>query len=81
MPSTEYVAALVAFYEGRLDDALTQLDAIGGGLPWFYEAPALRGDILVARATERSNRSDREGARADFEAGPLIRYQKDAGWP
>ena len=44
------VAALVAFYEDRFEDALKQLDTIGTGLPWFYEAPALRGDILVARA-------------------------------
>ncbi len=69
VPSAAYVAALVAFYEGRLDDALKELDTIGTGLPWFYEAPALRGDILAARATEQSNRSEREGARADFEAG------------
>jgi serine/threonine-protein kinase len=69
LPSTAYVAALVAFYEDRLDDALKQLDSIGSGLPWFYEAPALRGDILVARASRRLNDGDREGAVADFEAG------------
>jgi eukaryotic-like serine/threonine-protein kinase len=69
VPSREYVAALVAFYEDRFDEALKQLDAIGGGLPWFYEAPALRGDILVARAAQRSERGDREGAVADFDAG------------
>jgi serine/threonine-protein kinase len=69
VPSREYVAALVAFYEDRFDDALKQLDSIGGGLPWFYEAPALRGDILVARAAQRSDRGDREGAVADFDAG------------
>jgi serine/threonine-protein kinase len=69
VPSTAYVEALVALYEGRLDDALKQLDTIGGGLPWFYEAPALRGDIFMARAAERSNRSEREGALADLEAG------------
>jgi eukaryotic-like serine/threonine-protein kinase len=69
VPSAEYVAALVAFYEGRLDDALARLDAIGVGLPWFYEAPALRGDVLEARASRRWNEGDREGALADFEAG------------
>jgi serine/threonine-protein kinase len=68
VPSTAYVEALVALYEGRLDDALKQLDTIGGGLPWFYEAPALRGDILLARATERRDQGDRAGARADFAA-------------
>ena len=69
VPSAEYVAALVAFYEGRYEDALQQLDAIGGGLPWFYEAPALRGDVLEARAARRWDGGDREGAHADFEAG------------
>jgi serine/threonine-protein kinase len=69
VPSADYVAALVAFYEGRLDDALGRLDAIGVGLPWFYEAPALRGDVLEARAARRWQEGDREGALADFEAG------------
>ena len=69
VPSTEYVAALVAYYEGHLDEALVRLDAIGVGLPWFYEAPALRGDVLEARATRRWDAGDREGALADFEAG------------
>jgi serine/threonine-protein kinase len=69
IPSAEYVAALLAFYEGRLDDALGHLDAIGGGLPWFHEAPALRGDILLTRALARRNEGDRAGARADFDAG------------
>ncbi|XXF76238.1 protein kinase [Myxococcaceae bacterium GXIMD 01537] len=69
VPSLEYVEALVAFYEGRLDDALVRLDAIGGRLSWFHEAPTLRGDILGARAYKRWNAGDAEGARADFEAG------------
>jgi serine/threonine-protein kinase len=69
VPSTEYVAALVAFYEGHLDEALEHVDAIGGGLPWFYEAPELRGDILLARARDLRDQGDRERARREFEAG------------
>ncbi|WP_437291219.1 protein kinase domain-containing protein [Sorangium sp. So ce406] len=69
VPSEAYVSALLAFYEGRLEDALARLDAMDGGLPWFYEAPALRGDVLLARASQRWNRGEREGALADFEAG------------
>ncbi len=69
VPSPEYVAALLAFYEDRLDEALTWLDAMKDRLPWFHEAPQLRGDILQARATRRWNQGDREGALADFEAG------------
>jgi eukaryotic-like serine/threonine-protein kinase len=67
--SSEYVAALIAFYEDDFDGALAKLDAMGNRLPWFYEAPQLRGDILQARAMRRWNQGDLEGARADFEAG------------
>jgi eukaryotic-like serine/threonine-protein kinase len=69
VPSAGYVAALVAFYEGKLDDALHHLDAIGAGLAWFYEAPELRGDILLARALALRDRGERAQARLDFEAG------------
>jgi tetratricopeptide (TPR) repeat protein len=68
VPSTEYVAALIAFYEDRLEEALVHLDAISE-LPWRYEVPALRGDIFLARASRRSNQGDRQGALADFAAG------------
>ncbi|WP_395825514.1 protein kinase [Archangium minus] len=66
-PSAEYVAALVAFHEGRLDDALAQLDAMSGKLPWFYEAPMLRGDILLARVYKHERNVDEK--KADLDAG------------
>jgi len=69
VPSPEYFAALKAYYAGHLDEALHHLDAIGGGLPWFYEAPELRGDILLARGLGLSDQGNRERARADFKAG------------
>ncbi|MFY0572003.1 protein kinase domain-containing protein [Archangium lansingense] len=69
VPSAAYVAALLAFYENRWDEALAQLDAIGTELSWFYEAPKLRGDILLARALRHWNQGKHEGALADFEAG------------
>jgi serine/threonine-protein kinase len=69
VPSIRYVAALLAFYEDRFDEALTHLGAMKDHLPWFHEAPLLRGDILQARATRRWNQGDRQGALADFEAG------------
>ncbi|MBF5045003.1 protein kinase [Aggregicoccus sp. 17bor-14] len=69
VPSRPYVTALLAFYEGRLDEALRQLDTEGGAPPWFYEAPTLRGDVLVARAMQHWNQGEREAALADFEAG------------
>ncbi|AEI62805.1 protein kinase domain-containing protein [Corallococcus macrosporus] len=67
--SPEYLAALIAFYEDRLDDALARLDAMGPPRAWFHEALQLRGDILRTRASRRWNKGDRDGARADFDAG------------
>ncbi|ADO68113.1 serine/threonine-protein kinase [Stigmatella aurantiaca] len=69
VPSTEYVAALLSFYEGRFDDALARLDAMGNRLPWFYEAPLLRGDILQARAARHWNQGEGEEAKKDLEEG------------
>ena len=53
VPSTEYVAALIALHEERFEEALALLDTTGPHLPWFYEAPLLRGDILRTRAARR----------------------------
>ncbi len=61
--------ALLAFFEGRHEEALAHLDAMGGARPWFYEAPLLRGDILLARATSRWSQGERDGAQADLDAG------------
>ncbi|HLL83844.1 MAG TPA: protein kinase, partial [Longimicrobium sp.] len=69
VPSEDYLAALLAFHEDRHEDALSRLEAAAGKLPWFYEAPQLRGDVLVARAYRRWDAGDGAGARADFDAG------------
>nr|WP_216622683.1 serine/threonine-protein kinase [Corallococcus exercitus] len=61
-----FVKALFAFYEDRPEDALALLDAPGTQSPWFYEAPLLRGDILLARAMRRWNGGDRAGSQADL---------------
>ncbi len=71
VPAPAYVAALLAFYEDRFDDALAELDAFargGDAPPWFYEAPLLRGEILQARADARSAQGG-AGPAADLEAG------------
>jgi eukaryotic-like serine/threonine-protein kinase len=69
-PSLDYVAALIAYYEERHDDALRRLDAIGGqGLAWFYEAPLLRGEILGARAMASRAKVSPDQTAADFAAG------------
>lgn len=67
--SPAYLEALLAFYEGRLNEALARLETLGVELPWFYEAPLLRGSLLQSRAWNKWNQGDREGARRDFEEG------------
>ncbi|WP_223637144.1 serine/threonine-protein kinase [Corallococcus sp. EGB] len=69
MESAEYGAARVAFYDGRFEEALRLLEGVVRARPWLYEAPLLRGDILEARAFQRWNGGNLEGAREDFEAG------------
>jgi predicted Ser/Thr protein kinase len=63
-----YVKALFAFYEGQHDASLAALDAMGRAQPWFYEAPLLRGDVLLARATQRWQQGDRVSSQADLDA-------------
>jgi predicted Ser/Thr protein kinase len=63
-----YVAAMLAFCEGRHDEALARLEAAHDAAPWLHEVPLLRGDIFVVRAGQRWNSGDQDGARADFEA-------------
>lgn len=62
VPSRAYVQALLAYYDGRFDDALRELDGVeAAAAPWFYEAPLLRGQILLDRATAtRGRASDTE---------------------
>jgi serine/threonine-protein kinase len=67
--SPAYLEALRAFYEGRLDAALEHLKVLEGELPWFFEAPLLRGSLLQARAWSWWNQGQPEKAHADFEAG------------
>ncbi|MEZ4301795.1 MAG: serine/threonine-protein kinase [Polyangiaceae bacterium] len=68
IPSVEYVAALVAYCEERFDDALSHATAAGEGRPWFYEAPKLRGDILLAGAFQKSASDGGSPAPADLDA-------------
>jgi len=75
--SPAYVAALIAFYEDRFDDALAQLDAIdrgSDGRAWSYEVPLLRGEILHARAEARPDQAaaDLEAGRRALEAAAVI---------
>lgn len=53
LTAAAYVAALLAYYDSRYDDALRELDELtarGATQSWFYEAAQLRGQVLAARA-------------------------------
>ncbi|KFE61930.1 serine/threonine-protein kinase [Hyalangium minutum] len=70
--SSEYMKALLAFYEEHYDEALGQLNSLGERMPWFYEAPKLRGDILHVRALMRwsdgqQTEKEKEQVQADLE--------------
>lgn len=67
-PLQHYMRALAAYYEGRSGEALDHLEQLGAGLPWRYEVPELRGDILFERAARRWAGGDVDGAALDFES-------------
>ncbi len=76
--SSSYVEGLIAFVEGRLDDALDKARAATRTVPWLYEGYTLEGDVLVARATDKRFRGDYDGALADLElAGSAYRRATD----
>lgn len=68
VPSEAYLIALIAFFEGHLDEALASLDTIGGNLAWFYEAPKLRGDILLTKGLSYRNAGQKDLALKYFKA-------------
>ncbi|HWO19844.1 MAG TPA: serine/threonine-protein kinase [Kofleriaceae bacterium] len=70
VPAPTYVAALIAFYEDRFEDALAALDRIdaaGDARAWLYEVPLLRGQVLHARAIARADQG--AASAADLDAG------------
>jgi serine/threonine-protein kinase len=67
--ATEVVAhaeGLIAFYEGRYDEALTKTRSAFEHAPWLYEAKKLEGDIYLELGSEGSFRGDYEDALLDL---------------
>lgn len=60
-----YVQGIIALQEEHYDEALARAREAQGAQPWRYEANALEGEILLARAGERFER----GAYAEALAG------------
>ena len=62
MEAPAYAESLIAFYEGRFDEALATTRQAAAETEWLYEARRLEGDILVEMGTEQASRGDHEGA-------------------
>jgi eukaryotic-like serine/threonine-protein kinase len=76
-----YVEGLVAYYEGRWDDALAGARSSAARTPWFYEARLLEGEVFVARAYDLYFRdTDYAAAVAELErALAAFRAAADVG--
>jgi len=62
-----YAEALIAFYEGHLDEALTETRQAFIAEEWLYEAKRLEGDILLERGAEGALRGEHSQALDDLE--------------
>lgn len=70
--SSRYLSALIAYCEGRFQDAFDQLADTSEMQPWFYEGEKLRADAAVRMAVEMGRSGQREGAQAHFRVGMEI---------
>ncbi|MBN8466411.1 hypothetical protein JYJ95_07795 [Corallococcus exiguus] len=68
-PSADFLAALIAFHEGRLDAAAALLEPLAASHPWFVEAPLLRADVLLLRSAQLWEEGQQGAARARLEHG------------
>jgi serine/threonine-protein kinase len=64
--SVAHAEGLIAFYEGRYDEALTKTRAAFEHAPWLYEAKKLEGDIHLELGSESSFRGDYKAALIEF---------------
>lgn len=78
LPSA-WVEGLVAFYDGRPEDALERARAAFERAPWLHEAKVLEGDAELAVARARLDRGDFHGcleaadrAQAAFETAAQV---------
>ncbi len=65
--SAQYLSGLIAYFEGRYQDALAPLAEVLANRPWFYEARGLEADIYRDWAMEQSAAGKTELAREYFD--------------
>jgi len=63
----EYAEGLIAFYEGRFDEALARTREAFAAEEWLFEAKRLEGEILLERGAERVLRGESPQAATDLE--------------
>ena len=63
------LAAMIAIYEERYDEALTHLERTRKQFPWLYETRLLEGRVRFERAQSLIAESREEEALAEFERG------------
>lgn len=66
LEAPEYAEALIAFYEGRYDDAIKKAELAIDRIPWLYEAYILRGDVDSTIASELGTEGKTKEALAKF---------------
>ncbi|MEM6456514.1 MAG: serine/threonine-protein kinase [Acidobacteriota bacterium] len=67
-PVGDYVAALLAYYDQRYDEAHRRAARMAVRHPWFYEAHLLAADALRRRANQEEERGNLAAMRASHEA-------------
>jgi serine/threonine-protein kinase len=71
---TPYLAGLIAFYEGRSDEAVTQAREAYRQTPWFYEAAQLEAEVYRAQGDTAADAGHREEALRFYDrAGEAYR--------
>jgi len=65
----EYGQALIAYYEGRFEEAIGFIANSAESHPWFFEGPKLEGDAHLAIANALREAGDLTTAAAHFDLG------------
>ncbi|MGE5236625.1 MAG: protein kinase domain-containing protein, partial [Acidobacteriota bacterium] len=64
--SADYPKGLLAFYEGRWQEALARARRAFAAAPWLYDAKKLEGDVLVAEGGDHQEHGDVEAAGESY---------------
>ncbi len=64
--SPEFLEALIAFYDGRYDEARNRVAQTLDRYPWMYEARVLRASIELIRGNDRREAGDYDGANRHY---------------